>query len=139
MTEILPCWKCGSPAHMLPTIDARVMIACPESGLGAEHGAWVIEDTEAEAISAWNTRAERTCHAELNAGRNAVVCSECGSSMLLEGWEEMKDWGGNTLINTFKTYPYCPKCGARVISENEPVEVWQSSSADDVTCYEVEQ
>ena len=81
---------------------------------------------------------ERTCHIELNAERNAVVCSECGSSMLLEGWDEMKDWGGNTLINTFKTYPYCPNCGARVITDNEPVEVWQQASADDVTCYESE-
>jgi len=34
---------------------------------------------------------------------------------------------------------YCPKCGARVVNENKPVEVWQQASADDVTCYEVEQ
>ena len=78
----------------------------------------VIKETEEEAISAWNTRAERTCHAELNAGRNAVVCSECGSSMLLECWEELIDWGGNTLISTFRTFPYCPNCGARVLEES---------------------
>ena len=34
---------------------------------------------------------------------------------------------------------FCPKCGARVVNENKPVEVWKQASADDVTCHEVEQ
>lgn len=115
--------------------DPRRPFGCRGSLYNMETGF----DTEDEAISAWNTRAERTCHADLNAGRNAVVCSECGSSMLLESWEELIDWGGNVLINTFKTYPYCPNCGAKVVNENKQVEVWQPSSADDVTCYEVKE
>lgn len=71
--------------------------------------------TEAEAIAAWNTRAERTCHAELNESRTAVVCSECGSSDLLRGWEEMHDWERTARISTFTTYNYCPNCGRRCI------------------------
>ena len=130
MTDLLPCWKCGSPAHMLPTIDARVMIACPESGLGAEHGAWVIEDTEEEAIAAWNTRAERTCRITYREDY-APEQSDC---QIIEC--------SNGCFFYWPTYTplfYCPKCGARVTSENKPVEVWQQASADDVTCYEVEE
>ena len=65
----------------------------------------------------WDTRAERTCHAELNEDRNAITCSECGSTMLLKGWEEFHDWTETTRISTFTTYPHCPNCGARVVSE----------------------
>lgn len=73
--------------------------------------------TEAEAAAAWNSRAERTCRAELNEERNAITCSECGSTMLLKGWEEFHDWTGTTRISTFTTYPHCPNCGAGVVGE----------------------
>lgn len=60
---------------------------------------------------------ERTCHAELNEDRNAITCSECGSTMLLKGWEELHDWTGTTRISTFTTYPHCPNCGRKVVRE----------------------
>lgn len=72
-----------------------------------------------QAIEAWNTRAERTCHAELNDSRNAVICSECGSSELLRDWCEMMTWQGDTRIASFTTYNYCPNCGARVEAVGE--------------------
>lgn len=57
--------------------------------------------TEAEAIAAWNTRAERTCHntwdAELT-GRLRFQCSECGG------------------VSLEITPRFCPCCGARVIA-----------------------
>ena len=63
-------------------------------------------ETEAEAIEAWNTRAERTCHFIENYGEGCWSkehrdgkCSICG--------EEMKG-----------RYNYCPNCGARVTPKN---------------------
>lgn len=61
-----------------------------------------------------NTCAERTCNVELNESKTAVICSNCGSSELLKGWSTFKGWDGETRIDTFTTYPYCPNCGARV-------------------------
>ena len=58
---------------------------------------------------------ERTCRAELNGERSAVICSECGSQMPLKGWGEFRDWGGVTRIGTFTAYPHCPNCGCKVV------------------------
>ena len=63
--------------------------------------------TEAEAVAAWNTRAERTCrmpetsidhgHIESNGVTEWRKCSECG--------EEILAWPAH----------YCPNCGAKVV------------------------
>lgn len=56
-------------------------------------------ETEAEAIEAWNTRAERTCR---NVAVEGVLfeCSECGAKTV--------DAVGNY------TQEYCAACGRRV-------------------------
>ena len=114
MTELLPCPFCGGEqveierCTSLP--DDYWRIGCQLCGASFEEST-----TEAEAIEAWNTRAERTCRAELNGERSAVICSECGSPMPLKGWGEFRDWGGATRIGTFTTYPHCPNCGAKVV------------------------
>lgn len=61
-----------------------------------------IMDTEAEAIEAWNTRAERTCqlittNTEAGYGK---YCSECETRFHIEA-----------------VFNYCPNCGAKVIEE----------------------
>ena len=116
MSDLLSCPFCanGNEAELRTDYSERYAYSVECVWCGAKTGQYRCAD---EAIQAWNTRAERTCHADLNAGRNAVVCSECGSSMLLGCWEEFTDWGGNVLIDTFKTYPYCPNCGSRVLEE----------------------
>ena len=129
--ELKPCPFCGGEAETLTAESMHggylFVIMCDDC---CSRGG--VYDTEAEAIEAWNTRAEmsqediailldelgvseRTCHAELNESRNAVICSECGSSELLRGWEEFKSWEGSVCISTFTTHKYCPNCGAKVV------------------------
>lgn len=115
MTDLKPCPFCGGEAkRSIETFERTILswIYCTNCGAAGGY-----RPTEAEAIAAWNTRAERTCRAELNEERNAITCSECGSIMLLKGWEEFHDWTGTTRISTFTTYPHCPNCGARVVGE----------------------
>ena len=56
----------------------------------------------------WNRRAERTCHIDMpvidwETGETDYRCSVCGFSADPQDWAE--------------TYDYCPRCGARVVSE----------------------
>ena len=53
--------------------------------------------TEAEAIEAWNTRAERTCRNTSDS--NYFRCSVC----------RKKTYRGD------ETFKYCPNCGAKVV------------------------
>lgn len=94
MTELLPCPFCGGEAResgerFENTILSWVYCASCGAAGGYRH-------TEAEAIAAWNTRAERTCHRENES--EAFICSECGGS--LPGWRRDN---------------YCPNCGCKVV------------------------
>ena len=105
MSELLKCPFCGGEAkpynlgkkHLIECDD------CKEYG----HGAYVVARTEAEAIEAWNTRAERTCE---NIGyyidSTRFKCSECGYN----GWTKWAKDGEDRIPN------YCPNCGAKVVS-----------------------
>lgn len=96
--EILkPCPFCGGEAHISVSSD----------GYGVECSNDRCIDmlclnaipTEAEAIKAWNTRAERTCKPSENSHGYLKCCSECGRSLI--------KFAG-ILFN------YCPNCGAKV-------------------------
>lgn len=102
MTSLKPCPFYGGAAEI---VHARNYYAwCDKC---ETRGDWY--STEAEAIKAWNTRAERTCHKKkhlnLTIGDNFLTqsgwdCSECGGRLDLPVW-------------TF----YCPTCGAKVVDE----------------------
>lgn len=71
------------------------------SNIDAEFTAYTDFHTEAEAIDAWNTRAERTCRMETEEScQNWNSCSECDA-----------DYYTDQPIN------YCPNCGAKVVEE----------------------
>ena len=97
-TELLLCCPfCGGEAHTTETAryGRRYGVACL---CGASMRFF---DTEAEAIAAWNTRAERTCKREKHGrkmdGSWRMRCSECGYGIGDKRWN------------------FCPKCGAKVV------------------------
>lgn len=119
--KLLPCPFCGGPAEILTAESMNggylFGIMCNDCRSRGD-----VYDTEAEAIAAWNTRAERvgerktinktgdfvthdsraerTCENESDSG---FICSACGFG----------DFDG------FHGYRpnYCPNCGAKVVSE----------------------
>lgn len=67
-------------------------------------------NTEAEAIDAWNTRAERTCHnARLYGHAYYFVCSECGWNLV--------NVGKDSIELAAMMLRYCGGCGAKVVEE----------------------
>lgn len=59
--------------------------------------------TEAEAVAAWNARAERTCERVFYKPTGVLVCSECGAGMPKQ-------------LDKYCYLNYCPNCGAKVVS-----------------------
>ena len=102
MSELKPCPFCGGEAH---TYHNNLWHVGCENALNGcvTMSAFV---TEAEAIDAWNARAERTCrlirHGSLANMPSFVCwsCSECGF-----GWHHSEN---------DKQFSFCPNCGARV-------------------------
>lgn len=101
MSELKPCPFCGDLDPYVSGDDWNGWyVVC--SGCGADGST---ESTKAEAIDAWNTRAERTCRMEYNEDwsgdelypTEAYQCSMCGG-ITQEGRPH-----------------YCPNCGAKVV------------------------
>lgn len=99
MTDLLPCPFCGGEAKPYDYWEKWIIECedCEKYG----HGAYVVARTEAEAIAAWNNRAERTCkNVDEYARAGFFVCGNCGF--------------GNGDIELVTNY--CPNCGAKVVS-----------------------
>ena len=95
MTELLPCPFCGSEAHAYRTMAQRYCAICNKP-FCVSVGPF---DTEAEAVEAWNTRAERTCNIVYDNG--IAHCDTCGA--------------GTYTGSNLDYWHYCPNCGAKVI------------------------
>lgn len=119
MSELLPCPFCGGEAqiqHQFHKVGYDILdwygVYCHNPFCAHVCG----HDTEAEAIEAWNTRAERTCE-NINEQRNEngvllrrdgriFKCSECGF--------RADDFYGDDE----QGFPrFCPNCGAKVVGE----------------------
>lgn len=109
MSELLPCPFCGGEAEahevMFPYHYWDVLC----DGECFDH--FCEKPTEAEAVEAWNTRAERTCKMETDNDELEVIayshedtwaykCSACD-------WPFRYDRGIKP--------SYCPNCGAKVV------------------------
>ena len=94
-TTLLPCPFCGGEARMLGTKERWFNPACSNAECGCE---WTDSyATEAEAVAAWNARAERTCKRVWTGAE--MICSSCAY--------QLND----------KTANYCRNCGAKVVGE----------------------
>ena len=129
MNELLPCPFCGGEAE---TLTAESMhggylfgIMCNDCRSRGD-----VYDTEAEAIAAWNSRAERTCYADevthrdckysVNRGWKERTCKQEERGWSTEG-DHARVWltcGHDCMVPTVQDLPnYCPNCGAKVVDE----------------------
>ena len=106
-TKLLPCPFCGGKAHIWNS-GYFYNGKCYKCGCTLSGNGYV---TEAEAIEAWNTRAERTC-----CMTDRGECSECGA-YIVRAWTEVHDFNGDMKRIDLRSHNYCPNCGAKVVSE----------------------
>ena len=114
MDELKPCPFCGGEAELITLRDGLGQICecwvahtCA-NGMSVETNSY---DTEAEAISAWNTRAERTCR--------VIACYDTSD---VDGSNSNAEWyfaltcGCELYWDEEEPPNYCPNCGAKVIA-----------------------
>lgn len=111
MNELKPCPFCGGEAEILTAESMHggylFGIMCNDCRSRGD-----VFDTEAEAIAAWNTRAELTCHRVEDEGYESddFECSACGAVT----WCFCLDIPGEGV----KWVPnYCPSCGRKVVDD----------------------
>lgn len=99
-TTLLPCPFCGGEAHISASSDGYGVECWNRRCIDMQ-----MEEipTEAEAIEAWNTRAERTCKRVLYKPTGVLVCSECGAGMPKQ-------------LDKYCYLHYCPNCGSKVVN-----------------------
>ena len=105
MNELLPCPFCGGEAVMFEDDYGDWHVYCGDGWYVERnlcpgyHAIDCMYITKAQAIEAWNTRAERTCRNVDDHKTVWFICSEC---------DELKKLAhlGNC----------CPNCGAKVVS-----------------------
>lgn len=110
-TELLPCPFCGGEArifHFSSAIRDEVWRAVCDKPFCAQGPDGY---TEAEAIAAWNTRAERTCEMRADGahcmnGVEFYECRSCGEYSCIP-----------TVMGKSEPPNYCLNCGAKVVAE----------------------
>ena len=102
MTDLKPCPFCGGEAWVY--LSDGFGDESFESIVQCDNGHTLVGGckTKAEAIAAWNARAERTCERVLYKPTGVLVCSECGAGMPKQ-------------LDKYCYLNYCPNCGAKVV------------------------
>lgn len=108
--ELKPCPFCGweaeiryHPSCMRDPSSMSWEVGCSICDARVGNTIYAIGKTRDEAITDWNTRAERTCKAEWRAngwGAYTRHCGECGADLDCD---------------TRNTQHYCPNCGVKVV------------------------
>lgn len=107
MSELLPCPFCGGEASKRLFYRGKYRVHC---NVCDAHSGDVC-DTEAEAIAAWNSRAERTCE---------VISHKtfCGAGGCEEAGELWTLSCGHEVMNDSDFPPnFCDECGCKVVGE----------------------
>ena len=110
MSELLPCPFCGG-RQTYRKHDGGVWLTTTNHKRGCimrDALAFVAFDTEAEAIAAWNSRAERTCHINELDALTQTLSMVNGCS-----WGECSECGCLTPTDSV----FCVECGAKVVGE----------------------
>ncbi|MBR1445479.1 MAG: Lar family restriction alleviation protein [Alloprevotella sp.] len=105
-TNLLPCPFCGGEASKRLFYGGRYSVYCDECD--ARVGG--LADTEAEAIAAWNARAERTC--KVVASYDTADVDSRGSNA---EWYFAFTCGDELYWDEPEPPSYCPSCGAKVV------------------------
>lgn len=95
INELKPCPFCGGGTHYYAPAPIDHHIQCEKCF--AETGGF---SSKEEAIQAWNTRTERTCHIKWDKELFCFVCDSC-------------DYISMMAPDSRPTY--CPNCGAKVV------------------------
>lgn len=118
MTELKPCPFCGGEAEIIEAdygmYKTGYAVYCRKcclklgvTGRLGETYEWSpVFDTEAEAIAAWSTRAERTCKCVAEYAKSPID----GKTIVLHRCSACHE-----LMRPFMNY--CPNCGAKVVGE----------------------
>ena len=101
MEDLKPCPFCGGEASVVgKPHEAKFCVGCGDDTCLGFSGLGWLYDTEEDAASAWNHRAERTCRVERvvypDGEVEGYMCVACGYSFMPD------------------VPNYCPECGARV-------------------------
>ena len=117
MSELKPCPFCGGEAEPIHQSFDAFYVIC--------HGCYTTGKTyktEAEAIAAWNTRAERTCHWTGTVGcglADGPYDEEEDACISFAVVKHFLDCGHCSITESMSPPNYCPNCGAKVIEEEE--------------------
>lgn len=129
MSELLPCPFCGGEAEMLTAESMNggylFGIMCNDCRSRGD-----VYDTEAEAIAAWNSRADYHGYeqAAIEAWENIKAWNSRAERTCKQeerGWgtegDHARVWltcGHDCMVPTVQDLPnYCPSCGCKVVGE----------------------
>lgn len=112
MVELKPCPFCGEKAELYKGVTKHGLryVFCPSCYATAGDN----NESDEQAVEAWNTRAERRCRNVFpkdgilpNYPETMFRCSECGC--------DVQDYESYGICMTEGKWNFCPNCGAKVV------------------------